>query len=109
MENRQMLDVFLVCLAYALIHPRFKDYAYILLVVPAYYIIMSNRFTKANPFVFFLAILLYPPFIIPGTETIFMFFWKYYPLMVAYAIWAMYLYEILSSGKRPPPDAVPQR
>ncbi len=100
-ENRQMLEVFLVCLVYALIHPRFKDYAYILLIVPAFYIIMNNRFTKANPFVIFFAILLYPPFIVPGTEIIFMFFWKYYPLMVAYVIWGMYLYEIFSTGKAP--------
>jgi hypothetical protein len=109
MENRQMLEVFLVCLVYALIHPRFKDYAYILLIVPAYYIIMSNRFTKANPFVFFLAALVYPPFIIPGTEIIFMFFWKYYPLIVAYVIWGMYLYEIFSFGKTPLPGTAPQR
>jgi hypothetical protein len=100
-ENRQMLEVFLVCLVYALIHPRFKDYAYILLIVPAYYIILNNRFTKANPFVIFFAILVYPPIIVPGTEIIFMFFWKYYALMVAYVIWGMYLYEIFSTGKAP--------
>ena len=43
----------------------------------------------------------YPPFIVPGTEIIFMFFWKYYPLMFAYVIWGMYLYEIFSTGKAP--------
>jgi hypothetical protein len=106
-ENRPMLEVFLVCLVYALIHPRFKDYAYILLIVPAYYIIMHNRFTKANPFVFFLAILVYPPFIVPGTDIIFMFFWKYYPLVVVYIIWGMYLYEIFSIAKAPSPAPLP--
>jgi len=100
-KNRQMVEVFLVCLVYALIHPRFKDYAYILLIVPAFYIIVNNRFTKANSFIFFLAVLVYPPFIIPGTEIVFTFFWKYYPLIVAYAIWGMYLYEIYFSGKQP--------
>jgi len=59
--------------------------------------------------VFFLAILVYPPFIIPGTETIFIFFWKYYPLMVAYAIWGMYLYKIFFSVKTPLPGTAPQR
>jgi len=106
-ENRQMLEVFLVCLVYALIHPRFKDYAYMLLIVPAFYIIMNNRFTKANPFAFFFAILLYPPFIVPGTEIVFMFFWKYYPLVVAYVIWGMYLYEIFSTGKAPSREPLP--
>jgi hypothetical protein len=100
-ENRQVLQVFLVCLVYALIHPRFKDYAYILLIVPAFHIIMNNRFTKANPFVFFLAVLIYPPFVVPGTEIVFMFFWKYYPLMVAYVIWGMYLSEIFSTVESP--------
>jgi hypothetical protein len=100
-KNRQMVEVFLFCLVYALIHPRFKDYAYILLIVPAFYIIVNNRFTKANSFIFFFAALVYPPFIIPGTEIVFTFFWKYYPLMVAYAIWGMYLYEIYSSEKQP--------
>ncbi len=98
-ENSRMLEVFLVCLVYALIHPRFKDYAYILLIVPAYYIIMNNRFTNTNAFIFFSAILVYPPFIVPGTEIIFMFFWKYYPLVVAYVIWGLYLHEIFSSVK----------
>ena len=106
-ENGPVLEVFLVCLVYALIHPRFKDYAYILLIVPAYYIIMHNRFTKVNPFVFFFAILVYPPFIVPGTDIIFMFFWKYYPLVVAYIIWGMYLYEIFSIGKAPSPAPLP--
>jgi Glycosyltransferase family 87 len=106
-ENREMLEVFLVCLVYALIHPRFKDYAYILLIVPAYYIIMHNHFTKVNPFVFFFAILVYPPFIIPGTEVIFIFFWKYYPIVVAYLIWAMYLSEIFSSDFAKSPTARP--
>ena len=108
-ENRQMLEVFLVCLVYALIHPRFKDYAYILLIVPAYHIIINSRLTKANPFVFFLAILVYPPFIVPGTEIIFMFFWKYFPLMLAYVIWGMYLYEIFSWSTVPSPAPLPQK
>ena len=98
-ENRPMIDVFLVCLVYALIHPRLKDYAYILLIVPSFYIIMNGRFTKVNPFIFFLAIVAYPPFIVPGTEIVFTFFWNYYTLFFAYAIWGMYLNEIFSAAE----------
>ena len=104
-ENRPMINVFLVCLVYALIHPRLKDYAYILLIVPAFYIIMNSRFTKVNPFVFFLVIVAFPPFIVPGTELIFTFFWNYYTLFVAYAIWGMYLNEIFSATQEP--DSLP--
>ncbi len=100
-ENRPMITVFLVCLVYALIHPRFKDYAYILLIVPSFYIIMNSRFAKVNPFVFFLVILVFPPFTVPGTELIFTFFWNYYALFVAYAIWGMYLNEIFTATEAP--------
>ena len=98
-EDKELILVFLVCLVYALIHPRFKDYAHMLLLPPAFYIIKNTRFPPAAPFIFFLSILVYPPFIVPGTEIIFSFFWKYYPLMVVYTIWGMYLYEIFSLGK----------
>lgn len=96
---KEMISLFLVCLVYALIHPRFKDYAHILLLLPAYYIIRNTRFTPAVPFVFFLTVLVYPPFLLPGIDIIFNFFWKYYPLMIVYTIWGMYLYEIFSLSK----------
>lgn len=99
-KNRRMVEIFLVCLVYGLIHPRFKDYAYMLLIVPAFYIITNNRFAKANPFILLLVALVYPPFIIPGTEIVFTFFWKYYPLMTAYLVWGLYLNDIFSFGKR---------
>jgi hypothetical protein len=98
-EDKECISLFLICLVYALIHPRFKDYAHMLLLPPAFYIIKSTRFTAAAPFIFFLSILVYPPFIVPGTEIIFNFFWKYYALMVVYTIWGMYLYEIFSLSK----------
>jgi hypothetical protein len=99
LEDKEIISLFLVCLVYALIHPRFKDYAHMLLLPPAYYMIRNTRFTPAVPFIFFLSILVYPPFIVPGTEIIFSFFWKYYPLMIVYAIWGMYLHEIFSLSK----------
>lgn len=98
-EDKEIILLFLVCLVYALINPRFKDYAHMLLLPPAFYIIKKTRFIPAAPFIFFLSILVYPPFIVPGTEIIFSFFWKYYPLMIVYTIWGMYLCEIFSLGK----------
>ena len=99
LKDKEIISLFLVCLVYALIHPRFKDYAHMLLLPPAYYIIKNTRYTSAVPFVYFLSILVYPPFIVPGTEIVFSFFWKYYPLMIVYTIWVMYLHEISSLGK----------
>lgn len=48
-SERQRMGLFLFCLAYALILPRFKDYAYILLIAPVYYVAMihTSRLTYA--------------------------------------------------------------
>lgn len=108
MADRDMVSVFLVCLVYALILPRFKDYAYILLLVPSYYIIKNIRYTKAAPFLFVLFILSGNPtvFVLPVASSLYAFIWKYYPLMVAYCVWGLYLHEIFSL-KRLPENATP--
>ena len=46
-----------MCLVYALILPRFKDYSYILLLLPTYYMIVHMRFTPVFPFVYGLCVL----------------------------------------------------
>jgi hypothetical protein len=94
-DNRAMLEVFVVCLVYALIHPRFKDYGYILLLVPGYYIIKHTRYTQIAPFLFLLFILS-NRMLLPIAASIYDIVWAYYPLMVAYCVWAIYLHEIFS-------------
>jgi hypothetical protein len=81
---------------YALIHPRFKDYAYMLLIVPSFYIMKNIRFTKAFPFIFIFAILASPHLMLPGIDVLSSVLWQYFPLMIAYTIWGLYLYEIYS-------------
>jgi hypothetical protein len=93
-ENTEKTEVFLACLVYALIHPRFKDYAYVLLLVPAYYIIKNAGSVRPFGFIFILCIFSVRDFVLPGTGFLFGLFWEYYPLMLAYGIWAIYLYEI---------------
>ncbi|MGD9085406.1 MAG: glycosyltransferase family 87 protein [Desulfobacterales bacterium] len=88
--------LFLVCLVYALIHPRFKDYAYMLLIVPAYYIMKTTRLKKAFPFIFILSVLAAPHLMLPGFDFLSSIMWRYFPLMVAYIIWGLYLHEIFS-------------
>lgn len=95
MSNRAILEVFMVSLVYGLIHPRFKDYGYILLLVPSYYIIKNTRYTKIAPFLFILFIMsnrLMLPIAAPLYDVI----WTYYPLLVAYCVWGIYLNEIFS-------------
>jgi hypothetical protein len=94
MDNRAILEVFMVCLVYALIHPRFKDYGYILLLVPSYYIIKNIRYPRIALFLFMLFIMS-NRMMLPIVSAIYDIIWLYYPLMVAYCVWGIYLYEIL--------------
>ena len=95
-ENRAVLEVLVVCLVYALIHPRFKDYGYILLLIPAYYIIINMRYTKIAPFLFILFIMS-NRMMLPIAASIYDVIWSYYPLMVAYCVWGIYLNEIFTA------------
>ena len=91
--------LFLICLVYALIHPRLKDYAYMLLIVPCYYIMKTTRVNKAFGFIFVLSILAAPHLLLPGFDILSALAWRYFPLMIAYTIWWLYLYEIFSAAK----------
>ena len=97
--DRDKMILFLVCLVYALIHPRFKDYAYMLLIVPAYYIMKTTRLKKAFPFIFILSVLAAPHLMLPGFDFLSSIMWRYFPLMVAYTIWGLYLHEISSRAQ----------
>ena len=97
--DREKLILFLVCLVYALIHPRFKDYAYMLLIVPSYYIMKTNRLKKVFPFLFVLSILAAPHLMLPGFDFLSAIVWRYFPLMIAYTVWGLYLYEIFALAK----------
>ena len=94
-DTRSMMEVFMVCLVYALIHPRFKDYGYILLLVPSYYIIKNTAYTKLAPFLFILFIMS-NRLMLPIAASIYDIVWTYYPLMVAYCVWGLYLNHIFS-------------
>jgi hypothetical protein len=98
-EDKERLFLFLACLVYALILPRFKDYSYILLIVPTFFILKRLSYWKAAPVLFILAILPSPlNASLPGFKLLSRGIWEYYPLFLAYGIWGLYLYEILIQG-----------
>jgi hypothetical protein len=99
LENRAILEVCMVCLVYALIHPRFKDYGYILLLVPSYYIIRNTAYSKIAPFLFILVIMS-NRLMLPIAASIYDIAWTYYPLLVAYCVWGLYLNDIFSRKAR---------
>jgi hypothetical protein len=100
-EDKEKIILFLACFVYALIHPRLKDYACVLLIVPSYFIINRMRYLKAYPFLFLLVILSAANVTLPGLRTIYVFMWTYYPLVIAYFMWSLYLYEIYALREHP--------
>ena len=98
MPTREITEVFLVCLLYTLIHPRMKDYMYLLLIVPGYYVIKNTRFTRLAPFLFILFILSADRLHLPIFSSMMSLIWAYYPLMIAYCVWGIFLYEIFAPG-----------
>jgi hypothetical protein len=97
-NDDERIKIFLACLAYALILPRFKDYSYILLIPPFYFILKKIGYMKLS--LFAIIALLYTinpmdgilPF--PGFDLMFTLFSKYHPLFMAYGVWGLYLYYI---------------
>lgn len=95
-ENKKIV-VFFSCVVFALISPRFKDYSYILLIPPTYFII-KNTSIKAYP-ILILLIILSSKYITLPFYGLFLekLIWRYYPLVLAYLIWFLYLNEIIKN------------
>jgi hypothetical protein len=100
-EDKEKMILFLACIVYALIHPRLKDYACVLLIVPSYFIINRMSYLKVYPFLFFLVIISAANVTLPGLKIIYVFMWTYYPLVIAYFMWCLYVYEIFALRKFP--------
>lgn len=82
--------VYVACLTYALIVPRFKDYSYILLIVPAWWVV--KQFKSAPAYLLLALALVFSPAKVelPGfREFMECLVWPYYPLVLAYVLWAM--------------------
>ena len=93
-QDKQKWIIFLICFVYSLICPRFKDYSYIILIVPAYFII--KRVSCIRPYVLLFIFMIISAIYItlPGLKITVYFFWNYYPLIVSYCLWGLYLREI---------------
>jgi len=84
--------IYVACFAYALVVPRFKDYSYILLIPPAFWAIKRHAAASAYPLLA-LAIVFSPTTAeLPGFQGLMQgVVWPYYPLVLAYVLWAMAL------------------
>ena len=88
--ERAWQTVFLACFTYALLLPRFKDYSFILLIAPAYSVILSAPPGATRFALSVLAALSARHVMLPGLTHVVGLVWDYYPLGLAYAFWGLH-------------------
>lgn len=101
-----------VCFLYAIAVPRFKNYSYILLLGPTFYLIISARLPSAVLLTCLLTMIpTHTNFIVFGKilEPFYRLLLEYYPLVLAWLLWAWCCYLLLqphpeSKTKSPCPD-----
>jgi len=105
-KHNEKVLIFLACLVYALILPRFKDYSYILLIPPAYFILKKLGEIKATLLLGLTVLYLPNPMggilPLPGFEVLTKLVTNYFPLLMAYGVWGLYLYDILIRSAQTP-------
>jgi hypothetical protein len=93
LEEKKVI-LFMLCLAYALILPRFKIYSYILLLVPSYFIIMKF-FSKTSIPILIVLLMFSQHTVLPGFNKLSEYIlWPYYPLIMTYCIWLLLVIAI---------------
>jgi len=94
--NRNEVIVYLVFLACALALPRFKNYSYMLLVAPTYYIATrSTRLRQAVPLLLIACLPVYSWVTRPENIALVA---NYSQWLIALGAWGLYLYEIQSGA-----------
>lgn len=91
-DDTNRIVVFLFCIVFALVMPRFKTYSFMLLLPPALYVLRRSANLSAFGFlVAILALTASTPF--PVSPYLRMF-WMYYPLLLSFLIWALMLHWV---------------
>jgi hypothetical protein len=90
--DRDRLAIFLGCLALTLISPRMKDYYFIILIVPAYYVLKTAIRSGGPASLFILFCLsLSTTNNLPGLTRVWEILWNYFPLVSAVVVWILTL------------------
>ncbi|MCX6354761.1 MAG: glycosyltransferase 87 family protein [Candidatus Aureabacteria bacterium] len=94
LADREKIMIFMACTVYAMVMPNFEDYEYIILIVPAYWILKRsgdvNFYLLFFAFTLFSSVLTPLPLIRPLVRIII----EYSPLVLAYLMWGAYLREV---------------
>lgn len=92
--DKETVAVYFASVAYALIAPRMKDYSYMILIVPAWYIFRRMNGIRPYILLFILAVFTIRTESLPYFNLAFFIAWNYNPLILAYVIWGFYLYQM---------------
>jgi len=89
-KNDKKLILFTLCLSYALIMPRFKDYTYVLLLLPTYWLVKNViRVPSFQQWIILLMLSRNLPVPFGLSEPISALIWDYYSLLIIFVIWAL--------------------
>lgn len=84
----EMTILFLTCVTFAIVIPRFKDYSYILLIPPSYFIIRKGI---KSYFALIIVLILSRDVYFESGVPIANFLWEYYNVFLMYLIWGLFL------------------
>lgn len=104
-KDAVLWQICLTCLLYAVVVPRFKNYSYILVIAPAFFVLLSGRLPTS--------LVLGCVLVMSCTQMNFLEFGKvlsplvhaymeYYPLLVVWLVWALCCYSMIN----PSPDTL---
>ena len=94
-RERMLIIIFVFCLIYSFIMPRFKDYDYVLLLLPAYFLIEKLEGKLGTAYLLVILFSLSAAnYRLPGLYSIRIMIWEYYPLFLAVGLWLGYLFYL---------------
>jgi hypothetical protein len=92
LADTDQVIVFLFCVTFALVMPRFKTYSFMLLLPPAYYVIRHSA--RLSAFGFLLALVALSASTPFPVSPYLRMFWMYYPLLLSFMIWGLLLHHL---------------
>jgi hypothetical protein len=98
--DKEKVMVYFACTAYVLVLPHFEDYSYIIMLVPAYYILKRSSARAVYAFLFLFVVLSSATTTLPLMHAAVRIVLINSPLILTYFIWGLYIREIaLLSGR----------
>jgi hypothetical protein len=89
-RESKLMIAFTLCLGIIIILPRFKNYSYILAILPVFYLVIRSYKKAGVTLLLILVCLSTPNFSTP----ILQLFWEYSSLIISFIAWLFYLKEI---------------